>query len=62
MIDLVDSLVRGVIEGGVINGSGAEVSFDPPTKDWSARRSTPFAPGGAATGATGVVGPWSWAA
>ena len=41
MIDLVDSLVRGVIEDGVVNGSGAEVSFDPPTKDWSARRSTP---------------------
>ncbi|MDA8261862.1 MAG: DUF4255 domain-containing protein [Actinomycetota bacterium] len=41
MIDLVDSLVRGVIESGVINGSGAEVNFDPPTKEWSARRSTP---------------------
>ena len=41
MIDLVDTLVRGVIESGVINGSGAEVTFDPPTKEWSARRSTP---------------------
>ena len=41
MIDVVDSLIRGVIESGVIAASGAEVSFDPPTKEWSARRSAP---------------------
>ncbi|MDA8025690.1 MAG: DUF4255 domain-containing protein [Actinomycetota bacterium] len=41
MIDLVDNLIRKDIEEGVTNGSGAEVSFDPPSKDWSTRRSVP---------------------
>ncbi len=41
MIDVVDSLLRGVIETGVVSASGAEISFDPPTRDWSARRSAP---------------------
>lgn len=41
MIDLVDNLIRRDIEEGVTDGSGAEVSFDPPSKDWSTRRSVP---------------------
>ena len=41
MIELFDETLRGLIAGEVVDGSGVEVSFEAPTKDWSTRRSVP---------------------
>jgi hypothetical protein len=41
MIHEVDAVVRGLLTGGALAGSGVEVSFDAPTRDWAARRNAP---------------------
>jgi hypothetical protein len=41
MIHDVDESLRVLVARDVLNGSGVEVSFEAPTKDWSARLSTP---------------------
>jgi hypothetical protein len=41
MIHDVDEALRKLVLQYAINGSGAEVSFDAPTKDWAARRNAP---------------------
>jgi hypothetical protein len=37
----VDESLRGLIRRDVLNGSGVEVSFEAPTKDWAAKRTIP---------------------
>lgn len=37
----MDEAIRSLIERDVLNGSGVEVVFDAPTKDWAARRNAP---------------------
>jgi hypothetical protein len=41
VIQEVDDAIRSLIERDAINGSGAELVFDAPTKDWAARRNAP---------------------
>ncbi|OKI06175.1 hypothetical protein A6A06_38105 [Streptomyces sp. CB02923] len=41
MIHEVDEVLKGLIGGGALAGSGIEVSFDVPTRDWAARRNAP---------------------
>jgi Pvc16 N-terminal domain len=41
MIHDVDEALRKLVLQYAVNGSGAEVSFDAPTKDWAARRNAP---------------------
>ncbi|WP_406120937.1 DUF4255 domain-containing protein [Streptomyces sp. NBC_00989] len=41
MIHEVDEVLKDLIGGGALAGSGIEVSFDAPTRDWAARRNTP---------------------
>jgi hypothetical protein len=41
MIHDVDEALRKLVLEYAVNGSGAEVSFEAPTKDWAARRNTP---------------------
>src|SRR3954467_1933718 len=41
MIHDVDEALRKLVLQYAVNGSGAEVSFEAPTKDWAARRNTP---------------------
>jgi Pvc16 N-terminal domain len=41
MIHDVDESLRKVILRDALNGSGAELTFEAPTKDWAARRSAP---------------------
>jgi len=41
MIHDVDESLRKVILRDALNGSGAELTFDAPTKEWAARRTTP---------------------
>ena len=41
MIHDVDDALRKLVLQYAVNGSGAEVSFEAPTKDWAARRNTP---------------------
>jgi hypothetical protein len=41
MIQDLDESLRALVRRDALNGSGVEVSFDAPTKDWSARRNTP---------------------
>lgn len=41
MIHEVDEVLGDLIGGGALAGSGIEVSFDAPTRDWAARRNTP---------------------
>jgi hypothetical protein len=37
----VDESLRALAERDIINGAGAEVAFDAPTRDWATRRNTP---------------------
>ncbi|GGV37360.1 hypothetical protein GCM10010245_59480 [Streptomyces spectabilis] len=37
----VDEVLKGLIGGGALAGSGIDVSFDVPTRDWAARRNAP---------------------
>ena len=41
MIHDVDEALRKLVLEYAVNGSGAEVSFEAPTKDWASRRNTP---------------------
>ncbi len=41
MIQDVDESLRALVKKEALNGSKAEVAFDAPTRDWSARRNTP---------------------
>jgi hypothetical protein len=41
VIHEVDEALRALVERDVLHGSGVEVVFDAPTKDWAARRTTP---------------------
>ena len=41
MIDHIDESLRRLVLRDAVNGSGVELSFDAPTKEWASRRSTP---------------------
>lgn len=41
MIEDVDESLRALVRRDAVNGSGVELAFDAPTKDWAARRNTP---------------------
>jgi hypothetical protein len=41
MIHDVDESLRALLKRDALNGSGVEVTFDAPTKDWVARRNAP---------------------
>jgi hypothetical protein len=41
MIHDVDESLRALVRRDALNGSGVEVAFDAPTKDWVARRNAP---------------------
>ncbi|MET8756066.1 DUF4255 domain-containing protein [Streptomyces sp. NPDC004667] len=41
MIHEVDEVLKGLLGGGALTGSGIEVSFEAPTRDWAARRNAP---------------------
>ncbi|MFJ5840513.1 DUF4255 domain-containing protein [Streptomyces shenzhenensis] len=41
MIHEVDEVIKRLLEGGALNGSGIDISFEAPTRDWAARRNAP---------------------
>jgi hypothetical protein len=41
MIHDVDESLRALVRGQALNGSGVELAFDAPTRDWVARRNAP---------------------
>ncbi|MEU1512865.1 DUF4255 domain-containing protein [Streptomyces sp. NPDC005811] len=41
MIHEVDEVLKGLLGGGALTGSGIDVSFEAPTRDWAARRNSP---------------------
>ncbi|MFD3308224.1 DUF4255 domain-containing protein [Streptomyces sp. NPDC058656] len=41
MIHEVDEVLKRLLGGGALAGSGIEISFDAPTRDWAARRNAP---------------------
>ncbi len=41
MIDEIDEALRGLVSEEALAGSGVEVTFDAPTKEWAARRNAP---------------------
>ncbi|MEU4203785.1 DUF4255 domain-containing protein [Streptomyces sp. NPDC045470] len=41
MMHEVDEVLKGLIGGGALAGSGIDVSFEVPTRDWAARRNAP---------------------
>ncbi|MGW6972128.1 DUF4255 domain-containing protein [Streptomyces sp. NPDC054952] len=41
MIHEVDEMLKGLLGGGALTGSGIEVAFEAPTRDWAARRNAP---------------------
>jgi hypothetical protein len=41
MIQDVDESLRALVKRDALNGSKADIAFDAPTKEWSARRNTP---------------------
>ena len=41
MIQDLDESLRALVKRDALNGSGVDIAFDAPTKDWSARRNTP---------------------
>lgn len=41
MIQDLDESLRALVRRDALDGPGVEISFDAPTKDWSARRNTP---------------------
>jgi hypothetical protein len=41
VIHEVDDVLKGLLSGGALAGSGIDVSFDAPTRDWAARRNAP---------------------
>lgn len=42
MIDDIDESLQRLLAGEALNGSGVEVAFDAPTRDWAARRTGPM--------------------
>lgn len=41
MIHEVDEVLKDLLSGGALEGSGIDVEFDAPTRDWAARRNSP---------------------
>ncbi|WP_030613553.1 DUF4255 domain-containing protein [Streptomyces sclerotialus] len=41
MIHEVDEVLKGLLNGGALAGSGVEIAFDAPTREWAARRNAP---------------------
>jgi len=41
VIHEVDEVLKGLLSGGALAGTGVEVAFDAPTRDWAARRNAP---------------------
>ena len=41
MIHEVDDVLKRLLSGGALAGTGVEVAFDAPTRDWAARRNAP---------------------
>lgn len=41
MIHEVDEVLKGLLTGGALAGSGVEIALDAPTRDWAARRNSP---------------------
>ncbi|MFJ8109038.1 DUF4255 domain-containing protein [Streptomyces sp. NPDC096132] len=41
MIHEVDEVLKTLLGGGALTGSGIDVSFEAPTRDWAARRNSP---------------------
>ncbi|CAL9500065.1 hypothetical protein SUDANB171_03405 [Streptomyces sp. enrichment culture] len=41
MIHEVDEVLKGLLGGGALTGSGIDVSFEVPSRDWAARRNGP---------------------
>ncbi|MFF4588244.1 DUF4255 domain-containing protein [Streptomyces sp. NPDC001388] len=41
MIHEVDEVLKSLLGGGALTGSGIDVSFEAPTRDWAARRNSP---------------------
>ncbi|GGJ68591.1 DUF4255 domain-containing protein [Streptomyces brasiliensis] len=41
MIHEVDEVLKDLLGGGALAGSGVDVAFDAPTRDWAARRNSP---------------------
>jgi hypothetical protein len=41
VIHEVDEVLKDLLNNGTLNGSGIDVSFDAPTRDWAARRNGP---------------------
>ncbi|WP_042403391.1 DUF4255 domain-containing protein [Streptacidiphilus carbonis] len=41
MIHEVDEVLKRLLSGGALAGTGVEIAFDAPTRDWAARRNSP---------------------
>ncbi|MEV7090553.1 DUF4255 domain-containing protein [Streptomyces sp. NPDC093085] len=41
MIHEIDDVLKRLLTGGALSGSGVEVAFDAPTSDWAARQNAP---------------------
>ncbi|MFC8142694.1 DUF4255 domain-containing protein [Streptomyces paradoxus] len=41
MIHEVDEVLKGLLSGGALAGSGIDIALDAPTRDWAARRNAP---------------------
>jgi hypothetical protein len=41
VIHEVDEVLKGLLTGGALAGTGIEVAFDAPTREWAARRNAP---------------------
>ncbi|GAA2598931.1 MULTISPECIES: DUF4255 domain-containing protein [Streptomyces] len=41
MIHEVDEVLKALLKGGALTGSGIDVAFEAPTRDWAARRNAP---------------------
>ena len=41
MIHEADEVLGGLLRGGALAGTGIEIAFDAPTRDWAARRNSP---------------------
>ena len=41
VIHEVDEVLKGLLSGGALAGTGVEIAFDAPTRDWAARRNAP---------------------
>ncbi|MGW0733003.1 DUF4255 domain-containing protein [Streptomyces sp. NPDC002851] len=41
MIHEVDEVLKALLDGGTLTGSGIDLAFEAPTRDWAARRNAP---------------------